>query len=148
MEIRRSDDRLISTMVFPILVRPHIYIESGPWCCSWPCHLHTWREALDSLIPGPLAIVAQDDRKKMGSTWYLRVVNRGHYHSVKGRKNGTESRGSVTWKKDDKKNQHMIYIRLYLSWVTLVLWWVSSHYWDQYWNNRASMTIAVYLQRE
>ena len=32
MEIRRSYDRLISTMGFPILVRRHLYIESGPWC--------------------------------------------------------------------------------------------------------------------
>ena len=31
MEIRRSYDRLISTMGFPILVRLHLYIESGPW---------------------------------------------------------------------------------------------------------------------
>ena len=31
MEIRRSCDRLISTMGFPILVRRHLYIESGPW---------------------------------------------------------------------------------------------------------------------
>ena len=31
MEIRRSSDRLISTMGFPILVRYHLYIESGPW---------------------------------------------------------------------------------------------------------------------
>ena len=30
MEIRRSYDRLISTMGFPILVRCHLYIESGP----------------------------------------------------------------------------------------------------------------------
>ena len=30
MEIRRSYDRLISTMVFPILARRHHYIESGP----------------------------------------------------------------------------------------------------------------------
>ena len=30
MEIRRSQDRLISTMGFPILVRCHLYIESGP----------------------------------------------------------------------------------------------------------------------
>ena len=30
MEIRRSYDRLISTMGFPILVRQHLYIESGP----------------------------------------------------------------------------------------------------------------------
>ena len=30
MEIRRSYDRLISTMGFPIPVRPHLYIESGP----------------------------------------------------------------------------------------------------------------------
>ena len=31
MELRRSYDRLISTMGFPILVRRHLYIESGPW---------------------------------------------------------------------------------------------------------------------
>ena len=30
MEIRQSYDRLISTMGFPILVRCHLYIESGP----------------------------------------------------------------------------------------------------------------------
>ena len=30
VEIRRSYDRLISTMGFPILLR-HLYIESGPW---------------------------------------------------------------------------------------------------------------------
>ena len=30
MEIRRLKDRLISTMEFPILVRCHLYIESGP----------------------------------------------------------------------------------------------------------------------
>ena len=30
VEIRRSHDRLISTMGFPILVRRHLYIESGP----------------------------------------------------------------------------------------------------------------------
>ena len=30
MEIRRSYDRLISTMGFPIPVRQHLYIESGP----------------------------------------------------------------------------------------------------------------------
>ena len=32
VEIRRSYDHLISTMGFPILVRWHLYIESGPWC--------------------------------------------------------------------------------------------------------------------
>ena len=35
VEILRSQDRLISTMGFPILVRWHLYIESGPsllWC--------------------------------------------------------------------------------------------------------------------
>ena len=31
VEIRRSYDRLISTMGFPILVRWHLYIESAPW---------------------------------------------------------------------------------------------------------------------
>ena len=45
MELRRSYYRLISTMGFPILVRWHIYIESGPWrrrACS--CKEHTWRD--------------------------------------------------------------------------------------------------------
>ena len=39
VEIRRSYNRLISTMGFPILVRWHLYIESGPWCfvqSKWP----------------------------------------------------------------------------------------------------------------
>ena len=31
VEIRRSYDRLISIMGFPIPVRQHLYIESGPW---------------------------------------------------------------------------------------------------------------------
>ena len=31
MELRRSYDHLISTMGFPIMVRRHLYIESGPW---------------------------------------------------------------------------------------------------------------------
>ena len=35
MEIRRSYDRLISTMGFPILVWWHLYIESGPWFPSF-----------------------------------------------------------------------------------------------------------------
>ena len=46
MEIRRSYDRLVSTMGFPILVRWHLYIESGPWwlrntrLCSGPFFSH------------------------------------------------------------------------------------------------------------
>ena len=35
MEIRRSYDRLISTMGFPILVRRHLYIESGSKSRVW-----------------------------------------------------------------------------------------------------------------
>ena len=31
VEIRRSCDRLISTMWFPVLLRRHLCIESGPW---------------------------------------------------------------------------------------------------------------------
>ena len=31
VEITRSYDSLISTMGFPILIRWHLYIESGPW---------------------------------------------------------------------------------------------------------------------
>ena len=51
VEIRRSYDRLISTMGFPILVRLHLYIESGPggdWLpvCWWTeliwIHIAPW----------------------------------------------------------------------------------------------------------
>ena len=46
MEIRRSYDRLISTMGFPILVRWHLYIESGPWfLCNW------WVLLLTAIMP-------------------------------------------------------------------------------------------------
>ena len=38
MEIRRSYDRLISTMGFPILVTLHLYIESGPWISNINCY--------------------------------------------------------------------------------------------------------------
>ena len=40
MEIRWSYDRLISTMGFPIPVRCHLYIESGPWC--WKQNIPVW----------------------------------------------------------------------------------------------------------
>ena len=36
VEIRRSYNRLISTMGFPLLVRRHHYIESGPWLSPNP----------------------------------------------------------------------------------------------------------------
>ena len=41
VEIRRSYERLISTMGFPILVRWQLYIESGPWWHQviWPKQL-------------------------------------------------------------------------------------------------------------
>ena len=43
VEIRRSYDRLISTMGFPILVRWHLHIESGP-CKRRVAHLYmTWK---------------------------------------------------------------------------------------------------------
>ena len=42
VEIRRSYDRLISTMGFPILVRQHLYIESGPWLLVSPGHQQLW----------------------------------------------------------------------------------------------------------
>ena len=48
MEIRRSYDRLISTMGFPILVGRHLYIESGPW---WPQQgLLYWYPAMLSIF--------------------------------------------------------------------------------------------------
>ena len=65
MEIRRSYDRLISTMGFLILVRRHLYIESGPWylwSCSCPpaiTYLEFLTQRVDQvvvreMIPGEL----------------------------------------------------------------------------------------------
>ena len=42
VEIRRSYDRLISTMGFPILVRRHLYIESGPRVSPWRSDITSW----------------------------------------------------------------------------------------------------------
>ena len=50
MEIRRSYDRLISTMGFPILVWRHLYIESGPWSL-WG-EIHHW--IMSFLHKGPI----------------------------------------------------------------------------------------------
>ena len=59
MEIRRSYDRLISTMGFPILARRHLYIESGPswpdsvvhgyWVCHWPMAYLWFSQTLKSI---------------------------------------------------------------------------------------------------
>ena len=51
MEIRRSYDRLISTMGFPILVRWDLYIESGPWVLSAP----------DWPLVAPMHLAIKDD---------------------------------------------------------------------------------------
>ena len=42
VEIRRSYDRLISTMGLSILVRRYLYIESEPWLLAWPGHHKVW----------------------------------------------------------------------------------------------------------
>ena len=53
--MRRSYDRLISTKGFPILVRWHLYIESGPWnhisiYCLKSCDrsLNQWEKLLSN----------------------------------------------------------------------------------------------------
>ena len=51
MEIRRSYDRLLSTMGFPILVRWHLYIESGPWSHQPECrHISKYHHITDNFL--------------------------------------------------------------------------------------------------
>ena len=59
VEIRRSYDRLISTMGFPILVRRQLYIESGPWyhCCMSQHVSHTAQMHLHISARGFLKIL-------------------------------------------------------------------------------------------
>ena len=87
---RRSDDRLISTIGFPILVRLHLYIESGPWwqasygpyhslelpnhgirhvmcCTSWQCSVVLSRDPSDWWLkpdqaPVPLTIFRSNSK--------------------------------------------------------------------------------------
>ena len=59
MEIRRSYDRLISTMGFPILVRWHIYIESGPWIDIgqyWPRYSTILRHEATTILHGDICL--------------------------------------------------------------------------------------------
>ena len=61
MEIRRSYDRLISTMGFPILVRRHFYIASGPRIC--------WVNLVNTMAPNvarPSATMILTIQKKTG----------------------------------------------------------------------------------
>ena len=51
VEIRRSYDRLISTMGFPIRVRQHLYIESRQ-CCQWQHMLVTYGRLCHSTSEG------------------------------------------------------------------------------------------------
>ena len=48
MEIRRSQDRLTSTMGFTILVRQHLYIESLPWISRYSgLHSRYWLKLVE-----------------------------------------------------------------------------------------------------
>ena len=49
MEIRRSYDRLISTIGFPILIRWHLYIESGPRFLDW-CYILLWKKTFQTVM--------------------------------------------------------------------------------------------------
>ena len=80
VEIRRSYDRLISTMGFPIPVRQHLYIESGPRCTCIFYHFSTLR--LHRQLKSPLLkdkgivnnMVADDlakQRTRHQQPWYL-----------------------------------------------------------------------------
>ena len=70
-EIRRSYDRLISAMGFPILVRWHLYIESGPWK---PCRLQMdgWTDKVNPGYPlqlfRPVGRGGYKDPVMMGTT--------------------------------------------------------------------------------
>ena len=94
MEIRRSYDRLISTMGFPILVRCHLYIDSEPCVCfvnnlDVPCgnfgtlaELMLWYSILlwmQDTFPFLtwICINCDDIPKKYGSWWFtsLQCIN-------------------------------------------------------------------------
>ena len=52
MEIRRSYERLTSTMGFPILVRWHLFIESGPWHFEGLSYYrHTYLYSHNTVVP-------------------------------------------------------------------------------------------------
>ena len=80
MEIRWSYDRLISTMLFPLPVRCHLYIESGPNYSSLRvCGLTHFCQAPTQLLPTYL--LCPDSKvhmAHMGPTWVLSAPGRPH----------------------------------------------------------------------
>ena len=76
VEIRRSYDRLISTMGFPILVRWHLYIESGPWCqrCPWHRILKISYDTLDRVH-----WILTDDANWQKKALHVGYIGEGHF---------------------------------------------------------------------
>ena len=69
MEIRRSYDRLITTMISPILVRRYVYIQSRTWISS---------VALRQLHHGSLCVWAQSMRNSLKVKRHLLLAGCKH----------------------------------------------------------------------
>ena len=85
VEIRWSYDRLISTMGFPIPVRRHLYIESGPWCFTsgaavvmhWAININIERIFTTVLV---LEFSDNDQKGVPGCTFVYLVMH--HWHKI------------------------------------------------------------------
>ena len=122
MEIRQSQDCLISTMGIPILIRYYLYIESAPKLLHWLqgepstteaymkniCKLITWIYEEFMIYPKNIYIYIYID---LYISWImLCIINQlSKYHTVKYTKFK-----SPQWT-DSKQNIHLIFIALFLS---------------------------------
>ena len=103
MEIRRSYNRFNSTMGFPILVRWHLYIESGPWLQSLYLSIKT-----DTCLLGDCPVLVTDDSIKHVS----QAVNNFQYYFVQ---------QITSFKRTDEVSRNLTAQKCWLLWTSCIL---------------------------
>ena len=133
MEIRRSSDRLISTIGIPILIRCHLYIESGPWlpresCWHMPAGLARLKNRnmqlhfLCDLFPYIYSQVIIGCRKNFVSVFLLlRQISAWDISSV----SNLNIRDIICKWKDNLQNEaayflwHIVYVPAWVPWMIM-----------------------------
>ena len=140
MEIRRSYDRLISTMGCPILVRQHPYIESGPrlqrvkiiFPVIWPCVCHETRSPHFQPLPQhPLSIIVIQMIYSCWFSWWGSICPQ--FGVVDGLPGLTPGMTWKTWLSDQSWSSMTWmdnFVIFFVNWNEEILW-TSLHWWQE-----------------
>ena len=123
VELGRSYYRLISTMWFPILVRRHLYIESGPRC-QYVYHLS------NHSLPN----TSNDIRWSMDLRWQSPFEKWGFYDIAEGVRfrSSTDPDVKPDWKKFLSVNRKKIWQERHCKGVSDHWWWTYTFIWLTY----------------